>query len=791
MANKIILKRTNVQGRIPTTNDLDLGELAINTFDGRFFAKKNDGSLSVIDLKQNDPVRILGDASSTYAWDQSTYTSNVTMTLNTVNSNVGTYGNNTGGVLTVPVITVNDKGLVTSVTTTTFSAAQDLGTMSVQDADSVAITGGTIDNVSIGLGTRSYGGFTEVNTDYGANIGGNLFVNNSAVVSQNLTVSGILYSNDITAVSVTVDGDAVITGNLVIQGTQTTVNSTTVAVGDLNIELAKDATSAAEANGAGITVIGPTTPATFTYNGTNDSWNLNKKLNGVNADFSGSLETNSLSVDTLTSGRITFASTNGLLADDAELTYNSTTNTISVPNLSIGTNVHIVNSLSVDGQATIGNLTITGTTSLSNISTSNALETEIIYGGTNGVFKGESTFTYNESTDTLSVGNASVTGNVAVNGGNLNTSAGTFNLVNSGASTVNFAGAGTIVNIGAAGVGSTLTIKNNSVVLDGDLEVKGGDLTTNQATFNLLNSTATTINLGGSATALNLGAATGTTTVKNDLNVDGNADIDGLLTLSAGDNVNNGLRFTPNAGGGTLDLAYVRYFARSGESTTLEISNANDNDDNINITASGRIGFNTRNPDTDFHVDGNVKLEGTLLVTSSATLQSDLTVDGDVEIKGGDLTTNQTTFNLLNSNATTINFGGAATTVEIGATSGTTTINNNAQVDGTLAVTGNLSINTNKFNVVASTGDTTIDGALIVQNSATLNDTLAVNDFATFNDGVGLTANILYTFGNYTSGTMYITGDQSIGGRLQVEGAIYKGGYEVINVMDTIDGGTY
>jgi len=48
----------------------------------------------------------------------------------------------------------------------------------------------------------------------------------------------------------------------------------------------------------------------------------------------------------------------------------------------------------------------------------------------------------------------------------------------------------------------------------------------------------------------------------------------------------------------------------------------------------------------------------------------------DVAVNGGDLTSSQTTFNLLNSTVTTGNLFGAGTTVSIGATTGTTTINN-------------------------------------------------------------------------------------------------------------------
>lgn len=51
------------------------------------------------------------------------------------------------------------------------------------------------------------------------------------------------------------------------------------------------------------------------------------------------------------------------------------------------------------------------------------------------------------------------------------------------------------------------------------------------------------------------------------------------------------------------------------------------------------------------------------------------------------ITTNSTTFGLLNTTATTINFGGAATTIDIGSASGNTNIKNN------LVVTGNLTVN--------------------------------------------------------------------------------------------------
>lgn len=77
-------------------------------------------------------------------------------------------------------------------------------------------------------------------------------------------------------------GTLVIRGNLTVQGTQTIVNSTTISLNDLNMTLADSAGNAAAADGAGITIGGAGysgTQATFTFNGANDEWEMNKTLN--------------------------------------------------------------------------------------------------------------------------------------------------------------------------------------------------------------------------------------------------------------------------------------------------------------------------------------------------------------------------------------------------------------------------------------------------------------------------------------------------------------------------------
>jgi len=50
MTQQVLLKRSSVPGKIPTTGDLALGEVAINTYDGRFFFVKNDGTAALVEL---------------------------------------------------------------------------------------------------------------------------------------------------------------------------------------------------------------------------------------------------------------------------------------------------------------------------------------------------------------------------------------------------------------------------------------------------------------------------------------------------------------------------------------------------------------------------------------------------------------------------------------------------------------------------------------------------------------------------------------------------------------------
>ena len=255
-------------------------------------------------------LSLTGDGTASLTGVDGTANKSATFTLATVNSNVGQFGSATA----IPIVTVNAKGLVTAITTASIATA-------------LSISAGTgSDTVSLLTDTLVFEGGTGVATTVTDNkvsfAIGQPVATTDNVTFNNITTTGVLYSNDITAANVTVDGNAIITGNLTVQGITTTVNSTTVAIGDKNISLAKDATTAAEADGGGLTVVGPATAATLTYSAVDDRWNFNKNLS-VNTVY-GNLIGNATSADKWSSAR------NLSLTGDATATLSSVDGTANV-----------------------------------------------------------------------------------------------------------------------------------------------------------------------------------------------------------------------------------------------------------------------------------------------------------------------------------------------------------------------------------------------------------------------------------------------------------------------------
>jgi hypothetical protein len=235
-------------------------------------------------------------------------------------------------------------------------------------------------------------------------------------------------------------------------------------------------------------------------------------------------------------------------------------------------------------------------------------------------FSSEGDLSFTGTADTIEKSDAPLT--IRTTGQNLN-----IQTVTSGTLAISSAGALNLTANAAStldvGTGNTLTITSQNFRVDsaGNVTVATGQGldTISAGTLNLGNTTATTINIGnGAATTISIGAG-GTLARTFNIGTGSGADTINIGTGTGADVIRIG------GGGGTLAI-------------------------------------DTTNWDID--TSGNIVTSGSITATGN------ITTAGNLAVNGGNLTTNATTFNLLNANATTINFGGAMTTLNIGSASG-------------------------------------------------------------------------------------------------------------------------
>ena len=282
----------------------------------------------------------------------------------------------------------------------------------------------------------------------------------------------------------------------------------------------------------------------------------------------------SATISDLTDNRVVIAGTAGSLEDDANFTFDGTTLALVADYTQTGTGTVTgqwnVDNLRLDGNVlsttnTNGNLTLTpngtgyvvisGTNGLvipvgTNAQQGPSVNGAIRLNSTSGQFEGYSNANWSSlggvrSVDGLtfiiaetSPGNSDDTLHFYVaTGASTNKEAMTLDedtlaVLNTTTSTSSTTGAVTVA--GGVGIVENLNVGGNGV-FTGDVAVNGGDITTTATTFNLVNATATTLNIGGAATAIDIGAATGTTSVNNALSVDGNFDVGGasIFTVDA------------------------------------------------------------------------------------------------------------------------------------------------------------------------------------------------------------------------------------------------------------------
>jgi len=371
-----------------------------------------------------------------------------TATLNATNGNITTLEAGTTTSAVVNTTTANiTSGRATTFVATNFSSGN------------AVITGGSVNASPVGNSTPSTGAFTSLTAS-----GATTFT--SAVQSDTASTGAVVVTGGLgVGANLNVAGNVTVTGNLLVLGNTTTLNVETLNVEDLNITVAANATSGAEANGAGLTVAGAN--ATLTYLNADDSWNLNKKLNAttVGAAVVNVTTANITTVDAGTTTTATLNSTTGNITTLTSTTVNAGTTTSATLN------------------ATTGNITTLGagttTTTILNNTTANITDAKA---------------TTLVATN-LSSANAVVTGGSVNNTviGNTTPAAGTFtnlratgNIVAaSGVNATNFT-TGAIVVPGGGGVGITgaLQVQGQStfegninagnIILSGNINVSVG-----------------------------------------------------------------------------------------------------------------------------------------------------------------------------------------------------------------------------------------------------------------------------------------------------------------------------
>jgi hypothetical protein len=159
MAQVLKLKRTAVQGKIPTTATLELGELAINTYDGQLYFEKDNGapsiqSIVVTDALISGSLNISGAITASYFKGNGSGLTNlpaadvsqvatVTASFDAVSSIAVSHNFNSKNII-VSVYGTNDTQIIPSSVVLTNNNTATIGLSSPQSGYIVVAKGGHI-----------------------------------------------------------------------------------------------------------------------------------------------------------------------------------------------------------------------------------------------------------------------------------------------------------------------------------------------------------------------------------------------------------------------------------------------------------------------------------------------------------------------------------------------------------------------------------------------------------------------------------------------------------------------
>jgi len=247
-----------------TASKLVLRDVSGNFSAGTITAALAGNATTATELATARTITIDGDVDASAASFDGSSDITLTTVLDTVNSTVGAFGSAS----LVPIITVNGKGLVTSVTTAAISTSW---TIAADAGAANAIDGGETLTVSGGTGVITTASDNAVSIAIGQDV-----ATTSNVTFNNVAVDGTLTSDDIQATTLTASGHVIVTGDLTVNGTTTTVNSTAVALGDniITLNSGLGAGVAPTANAGFEINRGSSTDVSLVWNETSNYWQL-------------------------------------------------------------------------------------------------------------------------------------------------------------------------------------------------------------------------------------------------------------------------------------------------------------------------------------------------------------------------------------------------------------------------------------------------------------------------------------------------------------------------------------